>query len=342
MEDNNIGLKFKAFALSVLMILLPYCLFAFGLAALFYMHTGLFMSYQIPDGFYVLAVFSMILMNVGSAIISPIDLVINVVADIQTPSGPIEVVDYGGGNYSVGERGSAGVGLIILKFIVNVLLTPFMILYWLIVVVLIFIKKNFAKKYLDRIEDFRNVVADGILVVGVVLAAIEFGCVKSRDKQYSPDLFSLESTELVFEYDQVFHDNLAYDVYSFNIVISHPKIDELYTINLQEAKIKYSNEEIDSRIMHISVKDFFTARNSKDGVKKFDCTLTNWYEDYERDGYGYADLEHERFHDYFKLDEIEKSKLEIELSFRDVSFSSGNNYYFVNTGWYSIRVNNNL
>lgn len=330
--------KIKSLIFSILAILLPYGLFGLSLYFLFYYHSNLFSSYQVPGGFYVLAVLSMIALNVGSTIISPIDLTITIVADIQTSNGPVEIVDYGGGNYSVLKRGDAGIGLIILKFIVNVLLTPFMLLYWIVIVVLIIFKKNFAEIYVGRIEQGKSIVGSIVMIVGFALSIIEFGCVKSRESKYNPEKMMITLNDLNLEYESYYKDHYVRKEYFYNISLSHPASD-IKQIEFQDYLVFYGGQKIDRHTMYTYVL--------REGYDKSTYTLigsfVNIYIDEKYEGYDYnrIDSDYYDFYDYINYSEIDKSKLEFHFTLRYVKVGS-NEYSYINTGWKDVNCTINF
>ena len=293
--------KLKAFLLSSALILIPYSLFALSLFLLFRIHSGIMMPYIPPDGFVLFAVFSMMALIIGSTIISPLDLTIRVVADIQTPSGAYEITEIGTGNYDIAERGSAGVGIIILKFIVNILISPFMIIYWLIVFVLILTKDGFAKKYLGDIEEKGKAIASGVMLVGVVLASVETGCVNARAEEYSPGKFEMTASSLVLKQRQTYGDGSITDTYDFEISFYHPRMDALESIEGRGATVFYDGREVDSEALSVTANKYFYKWSD---AKIIHCALYNTYGE----------------NDAIKLDEIDKSKLEIIYHLSYVSF----------------------
>ncbi len=334
--------KFKAFLLSSVLILIPYSLFILSLVFLFKLHSGIMMSYQAPDGFVVLAVFSMMALIVGSSIMSPLDLTIKVVADIQTPAGAFEITEIGPGNYSVGERGSAGAGIIILKFIVNVIISPFMILYWVVVFILILFKEGFAKKYLNDIEEKGKAIASAVMLVGFILASIELGCVNARDKKYSPDKFLMETSSLVLTNIHYYRDDFVEDSYQFDITVSHPYLSQLENIEGQEAIILYNGEVLNDLTVSVRIPDYFYKRNETlYGDNKIHCTLSNIYKETGHEGSGYMGLDYYSFSNYVKISNLDKTKLEIHYKLRWVSFGQ-DQYSYIRTGWKDIDVKCNF
>lgn len=331
-----------AISFSILNVLIPYGLFAVSLFFLVYLHIGLFIAYQVPDGFYVLAVFSMIFLNVGSAIISPLDIAINVIADIQTPSGPIEIVQYSGGNYSIGDRGSAGIGVIILKFIVNVLLSPFMIIFWLILLGLIIFKKGFADYYISKTEDNIKMIANIIMLIGFVLSAIEIGCVMSRSKEYSPDKFTFETSNIELVRRNYYINDIVCDTYNFEITMNHPHIEQLTSINGQEVILLFNKETINRFTLAMDIPDYYWKRNETlYHDRKLHCRLDNFYKESGHDGHGSAGGDIESFDGFIKLSEIDVSKIEIHYKVRDVAFGN-EKYNYIRLEWKDIQVNNNF
>ncbi len=275
----------------------------------------------------------MIALNVASAIISPIDLTFAIVADIQTSNGPVEIVDYGGGNYSVGKRGDAGAGLIILKFIVNVILTPFMLLYWIVIVILIIFKKNFANVYVERIEQGKCIVGSIVMIVGFVLSAIEFGCLKSRESKYNPEKMMITLNDLNLEYESYYKDHYVRKIYFYNISFFHPA-SNIKRIEFQDYLVFYDGQEIDRHTMYTYVL--------REGYDKTTYTLigsfVNTYIDENYEGYDYnrIDSDYYDFNDYINYTEIDKSKLEFHFTLRYVKVGS-NEYSYINTGWQDVK-----
>lgn len=341
-KDNKGNLKLKAILLSCVCILIPYCLFLLSLFFLLRIHSGLMMAYIAPDGFYVLAFFSMMFLIVGSTIMSPLDLTITVIGDVQTSSGAYEIVENGSGSYSVGERGNAGIGIIILKFLVNIIISPFMILYWILVFVLILILKGFAQRYIDSILDRKMFVASGVMCFGFLLASIELGCINARDKEYSPDKFVLETSSLVLVNTHYYRDDFVEDSYQFDITMSHPYLSQLEGIEGQEVIILYNGEVLNDLTVSVRIPDYYCEKNETlYGDNKIHCTLSNVYKETGHEGSGYMGLDYYNFSDYIKITNLDKTKFELHYKLRWVNFGR-DQYSYIRTGWKDIDVKCNF
>ena len=338
-KDSKGNPKIKAILLSCVVILIPYLLFILSLFFLFMIHSGIMMAYIAPDGFVVLAFFSMMALIVGSTIMSPLELTANVIADVQTSSGAYEIAEYGSGNYSVGERGNAGIGIIILKFLVNIIISPFMILYWMLVFILILTVKGYAQRYIDSILDKKMFIASGVMCFGFLLASIELGCVNANSKEYSPDRFVFQTTELSKYSTHYYRDDFVADDYEFNIKIFHPHINELKEIEITDVKLMYNGQLVNELTLSARALRFYTERYDDMSIR---CYLSNVYLEAGHDGYGYLGLDNYNFDGYIKLSEIDVSKLEIHILLYTVSFGNHNYSYIRSANWKDIIVNNNF
>ncbi len=325
--------RLKAFLIVTICTLIPYCLFGVSLFFLFYIHSDLFTPYQAPDGFYVLAVFAMIALNVGSAIISPIDLMITVVADIRTPGGVIEIVKWGDGSYSAGGRGDAGAGIIILKFIINVILTPIMPLYYLVMVLMILFKPDFAKTYIERFKIGVGVLGSGVLIIGFILSSIELGCIKSNESKYNPVKMTITLSDINLEYESYYKDHYITKTYFYNISFYHPS-SEIKAAEFQECIVKYDGKELDRHTMYTYI---YRNGYDKNTFSLVGC-FVNTYIDESYDGYDYnrIDSDYYDFHDYISFSDIDISKLEIHFVLRYAKVGK-HEFSYIRTGWKDIN-----
>ena len=330
--------RFKAFTLSVLHIFLPYAFLSASLFLMFYFESGLFHPLASTPNMTAMFIISMIIIIVGSAIISPIEIVTTSFIDVTTPGGTIEVSSFGSGSYFVGGRGDAGIGLLILKFIINILISPFIILYWIIITFMICFKTGYAEYFINLINEKKKIVGTIILASGFLFSLIGFIIGLGTTNKYSYKKFSFVIDQYNLTETKYYKDDFVRDTYVFRISFQHPQIDNLESIQFQDSSILVNGCETNPISLNFRINDYYSAKQEKGFIY---CVLDNYYIEPGHEGYGYVGLDLYETSEFIKLKENNVSDCKFECSIREVHFKDIN-FSFIRLNWLEYDIKNNI
>lgn len=315
--------KIKAILISIFSVLIPYIVFALSLFLLFRLNTGMFYTeVKFKDALVVFSVFSMMFLFLGSAALSPLDISVGIIADITTSSGSFELADFGDGNYSVLNRGDAGAGVLILKLLINIVLTPFMIIFWIIAVIAFCISRNVAEKYLERVEAGRIVLSNLFTIISIVLVSIETNLVNARVNEatstYDNLIFSLKSIDYVetstsYNYST---NETEYIYEYFDIKISVTGICE----NVESFNLSLAEGYFGNTVLRVA-----EVKSLKFGKDTFEFDRSNKIISFQMTNCVYA-----YFYEYnsnISLKDVNVDNLRLVFELKQINFSKIINYY---------------
>lgn len=321
--------KRKALLFCTLDILFPSLLFILILTFLILIGDfEFFFNFSGPDWLAILLVLSVIAFLIANLFASRIPLKAKIQATIYMAGKPYEIIDYGNNTYSISEKGGAGIGAIIISFFINLVMSPFLIIYWIILVILIYAMPYFATNYNHQIEEAINKAKNiGFLyLLSVIFALPNFlVCIVGR----SQTLHILDSMSVAcekFEVEQAFGEREYYDIEIIFGRISSDVKQLHYSISF-----KYAGQELASD-SYVSVDHYGNAPSN--GISVFDPN-----EEYVASWSFWVDMREDFFISWM---DVEKSSISVEVTFGTCYFNQGTLYGYNFADKLAKNVNNNL
>lgn len=323
---DNIDNKLKALWKSFLYVFLPYSAFCLSIFFLAVVHSGLFSNYKASFYWAFLSVFIMVIILIGTSFLFPMRYVILSVRYFSLQGKNYEMIKHSDGSLQISKKGYTGAGLIILRFIANLLIAPIGLVLWFVISILIFSKKGFANYYLEHSENISTAKISALIALSVafMLSLLEIGIINGIVEKYSPNKITMETGSLVLEstgYDTT--EKTLLNNYTFTVFVTHPQLNELSDVKC-EITFEYNGISLEKDIINIGERPF-----DKD-KKSFVCYVKNTIQ--------YLD---DPNRECLALSNIDLSKIIVHVSIKEVYFGKHEfNYIYTSFASKSLREMN--
>jgi hypothetical protein len=271
-----------------------------------------FFNFAGPDWLATFLVLSVIAFLTANLMASRVPLIAKIKATIYIAGKPYEIVDYGNNIFSISEKGGAGIGAFIVSFFINLVTSPFLIVYWIILVIVIFAKPYFATNYNRQIEEatHKAKTIGFSYLLSVIFALPSFLVCYVGRSQALRLLDEMSITCVKFEVEQAFGEREYYDIEILFGNISSDVKQIHYSISLHYGEQKLASDR------YISVDHFGNAPSN--GISIFDPN-----EEYVASWSIWVDMREDYFISWMNVD---KSAIMIEITFGTCYFAQGTLY----------------